>query len=354
MSGQGGGRDAWVMALHMVVGFLAIQNYDLNTLFLQQQITSLLVVYTLTYKTWMHYSFHPVPESHYWDGGLIVVCSAPGLCLPSAVKESHPRCATPGHRWWMEPKGRAAISIGPSLVAIITVMMRADKNRHGYSIRNQKTNAERTLITQTSLRLCLEKFSSQMRHNLLQVWHIQIKQLMLLRDRSIRKIAYPEVIQQISCLNSDTSFYMSCMLFYSNCSAPLWCFWNCKLFVLQIKWQSSAMSPKWSGQIAPISATCTQMQKCCDCKWKLLGLVIYGFHGVYSRSCLTQETCRLGTKAWEKKRRNSNTLDDSKRGGCGTHILSNIKIHQNNMQSCGITFVLLNTLSFKLWAVTHI
>lgn len=49
---------------------------------------------------------------------------------PGAVKESHPRGATPGHRWWMEPKGRGALAVRPSLKAVITATIRQNRRRH--------------------------------------------------------------------------------------------------------------------------------------------------------------------------------------------------------------------------------
>ncbi len=73
------------------------------------------------------------------------VCSDSCLllaCLPSAVQESHPCGATAGHPWWMEPKGGGAFAIGSSLVAIITVMIRADKTRNSYPIRNHRGNTD--------------------------------------------------------------------------------------------------------------------------------------------------------------------------------------------------------------------
>lgn len=49
---------------------------------------------------------------------------------PGAVKESHPRGATPGHRWWMEPKGRGALAVRPSLKAVIAATIRQNRRRH--------------------------------------------------------------------------------------------------------------------------------------------------------------------------------------------------------------------------------
>lgn len=62
---------------------------------------------------------------------LLVTTAA--VCLPSAVEERHPRAATPGHGRRMEPKGRGALAIGPSLVAIITAMVKAEESRKSYS-----------------------------------------------------------------------------------------------------------------------------------------------------------------------------------------------------------------------------
>lgn len=57
--------------------------------------------------------------------------------------------------------------------------------------------------------------------------------------------------------------------------------------------------------------------------------MIYGFDGAYSKSCLTQETCRSGTKVRGvkkiNKKSNVNIADNSKKAGCedeGKHSLS--------------------------------
>jgi len=142
-------------------------------------------------------------------------CSVP--CLPGAVEESHSCGAAPGHGWWMEPKGGAAVAVTPSLVAIITVMMRTEET--DTVIQGHRGNG----VTDADFHQCSPFCAAEMTNKL-----------------------------QSSCRNG---------------SVLLWFLLNAanELFVRQIKKQSSAASSKWSGQIAPIRATCTQMQKCCDC-----------------------------------------------------------------------------------------
>lgn len=76
--------------------------------------------------------------------------------------------------------------------------------------------------------------------------------------------------------------------------------------------------------------------------------MIYGFDGAYSNSCLTQETCRLGTKARKNK---------------GTLILLIIQrkwvVRMWKEPLAAATkavnyHFLLNTLSFLQWTVTYI
>lgn len=92
----------------------------------------------------MHRSLYPMPATHVFE----CVCqfySDRGLCLPSAVKECHPCCATPGHGWWMEPKGGGALAVCPSLKAIITAVIQAEKNRNSWG------TAEETLTDKMQL-----------------------------------------------------------------------------------------------------------------------------------------------------------------------------------------------------------
>lgn len=105
----------------------------------------------------MHRSLYPMPATHVFE----CVCqfySDRGLCLPSAVKECHPCCATPGHGWWMEPKGGGTLAVCPSLKAIITAMIQAEKNRNSWG------TAEETLTDKMQLFLpALFVFNSIMR-----------------------------------------------------------------------------------------------------------------------------------------------------------------------------------------------
>lgn len=54
---------------------------------------------------------------------------ARGRCLPGAVEECHPSGASPGRGWRVEPKRRGAFAVCPSLEAIITAMVQAEKNK---------------------------------------------------------------------------------------------------------------------------------------------------------------------------------------------------------------------------------